>query len=69
MPGKRSSHKHIKTVPRSAIAVALASATVLGAAYGHEAHGTFSAGQPGDPKKTGAHDYNYDARGVRASGL
>src|SRR5262245_34932271 len=51
MPGKRSSHKAMKTIPTSAIAVALASATVLGAAYGHEDHGAFSAGQPGDPRK------------------
>lgn len=38
-------------VLRACVAIALTSRALFGAAYAHESHGTFSAGQPGDPKK------------------
>jgi uncharacterized cupredoxin-like copper-binding protein len=51
MPGKLR-HRDVNTAAlRACIVAGLASAAVVGAAYAHEDHGTFSAGQPGDPKK------------------
>jgi uncharacterized cupredoxin-like copper-binding protein len=35
----------------AAVALLLTSSTAINVASGHEDHGTFSAGQPGDPKK------------------
>jgi hypothetical protein len=35
----------------AAVAFLLTSATAINVASGHEDHGNFSAGQPGDPKK------------------
>jgi uncharacterized cupredoxin-like copper-binding protein len=48
MPGKLLQRNITTTV--LGVAVVLAS-VALGAAHAHENHGTFSAGQPGDPKK------------------
>jgi uncharacterized cupredoxin-like copper-binding protein len=51
MPGKPC-YRTINTAAlRACIAAVLASAALVGAAHAHEDHGTFSAGQPGDPKK------------------
>src|SRR5215468_2087713 len=51
MPATSRRHTINTTILRVCVAVAVAGTMVVGAAHAHEDHGTFSAGQPGDPKK------------------
>jgi uncharacterized cupredoxin-like copper-binding protein len=51
MPGKLRNRDANTAALRACIVALLASAALVGAAHAHEDHGTFSAGQPGDPKK------------------